>query len=351
MYPALSVLQALGHDSHSVLWVGAEGGMEAGLVKRSGLPFRAIPAAGVHGVGLRTLPGNLARLARGYFASRRILAEFKPQALLYTGGYVAVPMALAARALPSLVFVPDIEPGLALKALSRLAHTIALTTPTSRDYFPGSSRTTVTGYPLRAEFKEWTRERGLAHFDFMPGRPTLLVTGGSKGARSINRAVLAVLPDLLTFTRLIWISGNLDWDEVQRAIQSLPPEQGASCRAYPYLHEMGAALAAADLVLSRAGASCLGEYPFFSLPALLVPYPYAWRYQKVNAAYLVERGAARVLDDEKLSEQLLPNLRELLASEGTQTLEAMRKAMSALARPNAAEDLAALLVRLSGGAQ
>ena len=91
MYPALSVQRTLADVADPILWVGGEGGMEADLVKRAGLPYAAIPAAGVHGVGLRSLPGNLLRLARGYFAARRILEKFQPEVLLYTGGYVAVP--------------------------------------------------------------------------------------------------------------------------------------------------------------------------------------------------------------------------------------------------------------------
>jgi UDP-N-acetylglucosamine--N-acetylmuramyl-(pentapeptide) pyrophosphoryl-undecaprenol N-acetylglucosamine transferase len=352
VYPALSILQALADDASPILWVGAEGGMEADLVKRAGLPFAAIPAAGVHGVGLRALPANLLRLARGYAASRRILREFNPTVLLFTGGYVAVPMALASRSYPGLLYVPDIEPGLALRALSRLAHTIALTTETSRAYFPAQTRAVVTGYPLRADLAEWTRERGLSHLNLDPGRKILLVTGGSKGARSLNRAVLGILNDLLSITQVVWISGQLDWPEVEKAVQALPGELAGRLRAMPYLHDMGAALASADLVLSRAGASCLGEYPFFGLPALLVPYPYAWRYQKVNAGYLVEKGAAKLLEDATLAQALLPAVRILLSEAGVQELDRMRQAMRALARPEAARQLAGLVRGLAtGGAQ
>lgn len=349
VYPALSVLQALGNDADPVLWVGGEGGMEADLVKRAGLPYAAVPAAGVHGVGLRTLPGNLLRLARGYAASRRILAEFKPQVLLFTGGYVAVPMALAARGLPSLLYVPDIEPGLALQALSRLASTVALTTDTSKRFFPANPRTVVTGYPIRAGLTGWTREKGCTHFNLDPQRPVLLVTGGSKGARSLNRALLAVLSELLAFTQVVWISGGLDWNEVEQAVQSLPAGLAAGIRAFPYLHEMGAALAAADLVVSRAGASSLGEYPLFGLPAVLVPYPYAWRYQKVNAAYLVDQGAACLIEDEMLAEKLLPTLRKLLGPDGAEIRAPMQTAMRALARPAAAGHLASLVRSLAAG--
>jgi UDP-N-acetylglucosamine--N-acetylmuramyl-(pentapeptide) pyrophosphoryl-undecaprenol N-acetylglucosamine transferase len=114
----------------------------------------------------------------------------------------------------------------------------------------------------------------------------------------------------------------------------------------PYLHEMGAALAAADLVVSRAGASSLGEYPLFGLPAILVPYPHAWRYQKVNADYLARRGAAVVLQDHRLDQELLSTLNVLM--ENPNKLKAMRAAMFELSHPRAAEKIASMLVKLAG---
>jgi UDP-N-acetylglucosamine--N-acetylmuramyl-(pentapeptide) pyrophosphoryl-undecaprenol N-acetylglucosamine transferase len=127
------------------------------------------------------------------------------------------------------------------------------------------------------------------HLD--PALPVLLVFGGSKGARSINRALLEALPGLLPEMQVLHISGNLDWPEVEAARSALSTGEAAAWaeryHAFPYLHdEMGAALAAADLVVARAGASTLGEFPALGLPAILVPYPHAWRYQKVNADYL-----------------------------------------------------------------
>ncbi len=347
MYPALAVLAALGSDAQPVLWVGGEGGMEAGLVTRSGVPFTAIPAAGVHGVGLRALPGNLWRLARGTLASRRILADFRPDVLLFTGGYVAAPLALAGRRIPSLVFCPDIEPGLALKFLARFAETIAVSTPDSQPYFPGKTLQ-VTGYPLRPELATWERPAARAHFGLPESEPVLLVTGGSKGAQTINRAVLAGLPQLLAQAHLLHISGQTDWEAVQQARAGLQPDLAERYHIFPFLHEdMGAALAAADLALSRAGASTLAEYPLFGLPAVLVPYPYAWRYQKVNAGYLQNHGAAVLLPDEDMPARLLPLLQELLSQ--PQRLLAMRSAMRALARPNAAAEIAAALRRLAAG--
>lgn len=321
--------------------------MEEELVKRAGFPYRSIPAAGVHGVGLRSLPGNVAKLMRGVLASRRILREFQPDALFFTGGFVAAPMAVAGMNIPTALYVPDIEPGLALKFLSYFADVINVTADDSRRFFPRSKRIVLTGYPLRADLSNWSRAQAFSHFGLDSALPVLLITGGSKGARSINLAVLKHLEELLGVTQIIHITGTLDWDVVQNAAQELPGSLKSRYRAMPYLHEMGAALAAADLVLSRAGASTLGEYPLFGLPAVLVPYPYAWRYQKVNADYLAEHGAALVLQDELLNDKLSNVLKDLLLN--THKLEAMRAAAGTLSRPNAATALASQLFELAGG--
>ncbi len=316
-------------------------------MKRAGIPYRSIPAAGVHGVGLRALPGNVAKLARGVLASRRILHEFKPDALFFTGGFVAAPMALAGMNIPTALYVPDIEPGLALKFLSRFADVITVTADDSRKFFPNSKRIVLTGYPLRADLSNWSREKAFSHFGLDASLPTLLVTGGSKGARSINMALLKNLRDLLGVAQIIHITGSLDWDTVEKSAQELPAELKSRYHIMPYLHEMGAALAAADLVLSRAGASTLGEYPLFGLPAVLVPYPYAWRYQKVNADYLAERNAAVVLQDELLNEKLLEVLKGLLLDKNK--LETMRVAARKLSHPDAAAMIASQLLELAGG--
>ena len=326
-----------------MLWVGGEGGMEAELVQREGVPYTAIPAAGVHGVGLRTLPTNLVKLTRGVLASRKILRKFKPDVLFFTGGYVASPMAFAGWRIPSVLYVPDIEPGLALKALAWFADKITVTTPTSSAYFSHPERIVTTGYPLRSDLDQWEKATACEKLGLKADEPVLLVFGGSKGARSINNALLAHLPELLERTQIVHLSGKLDWETVKAAQNALDPKQVERYRAFDYLHEeMGAALASADLVISRAGASSLGEFPFFGLPALLVPYPYAWRYQKVNAEYMSERGAAMLVKDEDLNAQILPLVDDLL--QNSQKLDDMRAAMKALATPQAAEKIAAELL-------
>jgi UDP-N-acetylglucosamine--N-acetylmuramyl-(pentapeptide) pyrophosphoryl-undecaprenol N-acetylglucosamine transferase len=326
------------------LWVGGEGGMEEPLVKRQGIQFRAIPAAGVHGVGIAALPGNIFTIMRGTFAARRILADFKPDVMFFTGGYVAVPVALAGRSIPSLLYVPDMEPGMALKSLAGMADVITVTTAESQKFF--NKKVYETGYPVRKELALWDRHTASQHLGITDGSPVVLVFGGSKGAHSINLAVLNNLPVLLEKYELIHISGEQDWEIVQQARQQLPAGSAARYHAMPYLHEMGAALAASDLVVSRAGASTLGEYPLFGLPAVLVPYPHAWRYQKVNADYLSRRGAAIILANERLNEELLPTLSVLM--ENPNKLKAMRAAMFQLSHPRAAEKIASALIDLVG---
>ncbi|OGN73522.1 MAG: undecaprenyldiphospho-muramoylpentapeptide beta-N-acetylglucosaminyltransferase [Chloroflexi bacterium GWB2_49_20] len=334
VYPALAVLQAL-TGNVEVLWVGAQGGMESTLVQRAGIPFETIPAAGLHGVGLKRLPRNLALLLRGIIASRRIISSFKPDAILFTGGYIAFPMAVAARGIPTLLYVPDIEPGLALKIIARYASCIAVSAAESRDYFTKKEKVFVSGYPTRPELANWNQASARKQFNLLDNVPVLLIFGGSKGARSINYAVLDHLPDLLNIAQVIHISGELDWPVVDAKRKELTGEQSARYHAFPYLHEeMGAALASADLVISRSGASTLGEFPLHALAAILVPYPYAWRYQNVNAQHLASRGAAVVLEDSQLESQLVATIQRLL--ENPIQLKAMRTAMQSLSHPQAA---------------
>ena len=318
MNPALAVLHNLKSSTGPVetLWVGGVGGMEADLVKREGVPFEAIPAAGVHGVGLRALPRNLWKLFQGLGLRAACSNAFSrmccslPAGLWLSQWHWRPGAGRFARCLgcvipkmkgirrrihpKSLLFVPDIEPGLALKTLARFADAIAITAEEGRAFFHRKN-VVVTGYPVRSTLKVWDLAQARRVLGLQDDLPTLLVTGGSTGARSINRALMSVLPDLLLEMQVVHLTGKLDWPEVEAFRATLSAEQTVRYHAFPYLHEeMGAAFSAADLVISRAGASSLGEYPMFGLPAILVPYPYAWRYQRVNASYLSKpRGGSR----------------------------------------------------------
>ena len=190
----------------------------------------------------------------------------------------------------------------------------------------------------------------LAQFDLTPGRKTLFVFGGSRGSQNINQALMAALPELLAEFQVIHVSGTFTWSEVEANQATLVDELKAYYRPFPYLHEqMGAAFRSADLVLTRAGASMLGEAPAFGLPAVLVPLTFAWRYQKVNADYLTERGAAVQLTDERLADELLSTVMGLLQDETK--LAAMSKAAAALDKPEATTQLADMIMRLGQGAK
>jgi UDP-N-acetylglucosamine--N-acetylmuramyl-(pentapeptide) pyrophosphoryl-undecaprenol N-acetylglucosamine transferase len=356
VYPALAVVErlavsrlpsAVSDRQSAVLWIGGEGGVEEALVKRAGLDFVAISAGGLHGVAAIKAIKNGLKLIAGTFQTLRLISRFKPEALLTTGGFVAGPVAVACwlRRVPIVVYLPDVEPGQAVKFVARLATKIAVTTDESTKYFP-ASKVIVTGYPTRSDLAQADRLTAIQYFDLDPNRKTVLVFGGSKGARSINRAVGAILEMLLAKCQVIHISGSTDADEVRARRAALADELKSRYHVFEYVHDMGLAFAAADLVVSRAGASILGEYPLFGLPSILVPYPYAWRYQRVNAGVLVSRGAAIQLDDATLSEHLLPAIERLMDD------NAQRRAMSAaarsLARPDPAQALAKVIAAAVG---
>lgn len=319
--------------------------MEADLIAHYNIPYQAIPAAGVHGVGLRALPGNLIKLAKGMLLSRRILKAFNPDVMLFTGGYVAVPMAVAGTRTNSVLYVPDIEPGLALKSLARYSDVIALTAGESRKYFNANKRIVVTGYPVRSDLGTWTREAALKEMLCTAELPVIFIVGGSKGAHLINQAVLPQLPALLKKAQVIHLTGQADFPEAQNVKGLLSPEMATRYHPHPYLHkEIGAAFACADLAISRAGASTLGEMPLFELPAILVPYPFAWRYQRVNAEYLTSHGAAEIVENSALEANLIPVVDRLISN--PVALASMRAAMKSLSVPNAANNIADLIVEL-----
>jgi UDP-N-acetylglucosamine--N-acetylmuramyl-(pentapeptide) pyrophosphoryl-undecaprenol N-acetylglucosamine transferase len=350
IYPALAAtteLLQMGMMPEEILWIGTKDEMEETLVPRAGLRLETISGGAIVGVPLRVRARNAARLGRSIAPASAHIRRFRPDVMLMTGGYVAAPVALAARlrGVPIVIYLPDVEPGATIRFLLPLARRIACSTAGSAAYVP-AKKMVVTGYPVRRELRAalaLTREQALARFDLRPERPTLFVFGGSRGARNINRALMAILPQLLHEFQIIHLSGTLTWPEVEANATTVAADQRPYYRPYPYLHdEMGAAFRAADLVVARAGASMLGEGPAFGLPAVLIPLTFAWRYQKVNADYLTGRGAAVQLTDEQLADELLPTITTLLRDRAR--LESMGVAAQALDAPHAARDLAQLLL-------
>ncbi|MFN8598299.1 MAG: undecaprenyldiphospho-muramoylpentapeptide beta-N-acetylglucosaminyltransferase [Anaerolineae bacterium] len=343
VYPALAVAERLTAD---VLWIGGDG-VEKELVARAGLPYRSIAAGGLHGVGVVNVLKNTLKLLAGTVQAIKLIGQQCPDVMLTTGGFVAAPVAVACwlRRVPIVVYLPDVEPGQAVKFVARFATKIAVTTDDSRRYFP-ANKIVVTGYPTRSDLGRADRATAQSQFDLVPDRKTLLVFGGSKGARSLNRAISGMLETLLAKYQIVHISGATDAAEVRARREQLPDELKRHYHVFEYVHAMGLALVAADLVVSRAGASVLGEYPLFGLPSILVPYPYAWRYQRVNAEALVARGAALMLEDATLNEQLLPAIEQLMNDDAR--LSAMRAAARSLARPDPALALANEVRALAG---
>jgi UDP-N-acetylglucosamine--N-acetylmuramyl-(pentapeptide) pyrophosphoryl-undecaprenol N-acetylglucosamine transferase len=343
-----------GESALEALFVGEEAGMERGLVSREkingqAIEFVPIKAGAMNGVGVVRQVRSALKLVRGVLRALQIVHRFKPDVVLLTGGFVGVPVSVAAwlKRVPSVVYLPDIEPGQALKLMARLATKVAATTEASAQFI-SQDKLVVTGYPVRAVFDGVTRERGRAKFNISQTEKVLLVFGGSKGARSINRAVLKDLPSLLRLTVVVHVSGVEDWAEVSAARAALTREQQARYLTFEYLHEeMADAMAAADLAVCRSGAVSLGELPFVGLPAVLVPYPYAWRFQKVNAAYVAERGAAVVLRDERLEAELVKTVTSLLMDDGK--LVVMREAMLALGKRDGARRIAQMLLEQATG--
>lgn len=344
--------------------------MEEALVERAGIPFRGIDTGQLHGINPVAAVRNLGKMLRGLRQSQAIVREFKPDVCLVTGGYVCAPVVAACRMrrVPVMIYLPDMTPGWAIRALSRLAQRVAVTFEDVASYFGGiypQGKAIVTGYPVRPELVEAAKDRAASRqklatlIDRPPLNgedelPLLLVFGGSQGARSINQAIWAALPDLLPHAHVLHVVGMRDWPLAKEHMQTLRSTgvlTGGTARRYhpvDYLHDgMPLALAAADLVVSRAGASTLGEFPVAGLPAILVPYPYKGVIaQDRNAEQLRKHEAAVVLEDAALVEDLARVILELLAQ--TERRAQMAEHAAALAQPQAAKRIAAELRALAG---
>lgn len=315
----------------------------------AGLPFRAIDSGQLRGMAPWMAARSLWRAGRGARQCATILREFRPDVTLVTGGFVAAPVVWASwrAGVPVLIYLPDIEPGVAIRRLSRFAQRVAVSFPEVAHHFPGKAL--VTGYPVRRSFLAAAGHRQVARqaLGLAPDEPVVLVFGGSRGARSINQALAGALSLLLSTCQVVHITGTLDWPEAQERIKTLPADLRLRYRVYPYLHqEMAQAMAAADLAIARAGASTLGEFPIMGLPSILVPYPYAGQHQDANADYMVARGAALKVADHELASLLAPTVLRLL--DQPEALAGMRQAAIAMASPHAAAAIAQACRQLAG---
>jgi UDP-N-acetylglucosamine--N-acetylmuramyl-(pentapeptide) pyrophosphoryl-undecaprenol N-acetylglucosamine transferase len=358
VYPGLSVAAALQREPDATLdpsaslrtrflYLGRAEGIERNLAQRVQIPFRAIDVGAIRGMGVLRVASNLARLLRAISQCRAIIRDFQPNAIFATGGYVSAPLiwAGALEHIPSVLYLPDLEPGWAIRATARWATRIAVSFEevAQRNFF-AREKTIVTGYPVREQFTRANRADARRKFQLDPAAHILTVFGGSRGAHHINEVVSNHMSALTKIAQLILITGKDDQAWMNDLVKELQLE--SRVRVFGFLDEGFAdALAAADVVISRAGAATLGEFPALGLPAILVPYPYAGKHQKQNAHFLTDHGAAVEIDNFNLERELVPTVKRLFAE--PEKLSQMQVAARALAVPNAAENLAAVLKEIA----
>ena len=366
-YPAITTIRATrdllerAGIGLEVLYVGSAGGLEARVAEQEALPFQAVstgklrratnPLRMISAQNLRDVGG----LARGLVQARRVVRAFGPDVVLSTGGYVALPVGLAAGwcGVPLLVHEQTTRLGLANRVLARRAAAIALSAPTSAALLPAAVRekAVVTGNPIRAELRSGDAARGvhaLGWAGWDATLPTVYVTGGAQGSVQVNRLLAAVLETVLARANVVHQCGANSLAEVRAHAEQLPAHLAGRYRVIEFVGaELPDVLALADVVVSRSGAGTLAELTAVGKPSVLIPLiPTGGNEQHHNAHYLQQAGAARALLADHPSPQDLDNaLVELL---GDGELRAQMAAQAArLGRPEAAHDLATVLLSLA----
>lgn len=298
IFPGLAVAQALREAGWRVHWLGAPGGMEARLVPPQGFAFEAVEFGGVRGKKLSTMALAPLRLMRAVAQSVRVLRRVRPNVLIGMGGYISVPAGLAGAAMgvPLLLHEQNSVPGLANRVLARFARRVFTAFP---DALPKGE---WVGNPLRAVFGQQAEPR--ERFAARSGALRLLVVGGSLGAQALNELVPQALAliDEAQRPQVIHQSGEKQLDALRAAYQSA----GVQGELVPFIDDMASALAQADLVICRAGASTISEIAAVGAAALFVPFPHAVDdHQSVNARFLSEQGAAWLMQQKDLTPQKL----------------------------------------------
>jgi len=322
-------------------------------VPAAGIPYHAIPTGKLRRqLAWRNVTDLAVRVPAGLGRALALLGRLRPDVVVATGGFVAVPTAVAAaiRRRPLLVHEQVVVPGLANRLIARLADRVAVTFAASASAFP-AGRVVVTGNPIRPELHAGRRDRAFERFGLDPTAPLTYVTGGALGAHRVNRVVGAALAPLLQVTQLVHqsgdnVHGDLAWLRGEAA--RLPPPLGARYRAVAYVgEELGDLYAAASLVVGRAGAGTVTELTALGLPAILIPLPGArGDEQTANARVLAEAGAVVLLPEAELTaERLVREVSGLLADPSR--LGTMAERARALARPDAAERLVDLILALA----
>ncbi len=344
VFPGLAILDRVRERGFDVAWIGGRSGMEREIVERASVAFHGIPTGKFRRyLSLRNIV-DVFRVVAGVFASILLVAKLRPAMLFSKGGFVSVPPVFAARLLgvPVVSHESDADPGLATRINARFSARICVAYEATLGHFgPGTrERVSVTGNPLRPEIFSGTREAGIARLGFDPGdpRPIVMFLGGSLGARQINETVGELRGPLRPAWRIVHQSGN----------NGVPPEADEGYFGAPFFgEELPALLAAADVLVCRAGASTIWEGAALAKPMLLVPLVVGSRGDQIrNAEIFARAGGAKVFAE---AERLVEDLREELegpASDSEQRARMGLRARSAI-RLDATESIVEIIVNFA----
>jgi len=332
------------HDE--VTFVGTPNGLEARLVPEAGISFRALASRGFDRARLSTLVVAAFTTVKSTYTAWRWLGESRPDVVLGFGAYVSLPVGLAAvlRGVPLVLHEQNSVPGLANKILSRWAAKVCVTYEESAALLAHPERSVTTGNPVRSNLLASSRESGRQRLELNDNDLVLLVFGGSRGARHINSALVSLRERMLSIESLvvIHVAGANEAASVREALGELAKEDARRWRVLEYLPGMGDAIAAADLVVCRAGATTIAELTALGAAAIVVPYPYATDdHQTKNAATLVAHNAAILIADAELDSDTFAEA--LIGALGDPGMRAnMSAASRALGRPDAAKRVGAI---------
>ncbi len=348
LFPGIAVadeLRSMDRDAE-IMFIGTERGIESQVIPKSGYTIRYVEAAGFVGMPLHRKLAALLTLPVSVFRARAMLGEAGPDVVVGTGGYVSVAPVLAARLLgiPTVILEQNLVPGLANRMLGKVADAVAVTYHESMAFFP-RSKTYLTGNPVRPGIAEGSREEALELFSLEAGRVTVVVLGGSRGASTINTMMLNALNSMLDIregVQFLHQTGEKDYEHVRDVYRKMR----FKAMVVPFIYQMADAYAAADLVVSRAGATTLSELAALGKPSIIIPYPHAEGHQEFNARKLLEAGACRMITERELTaERLSENIRELCLS--GELREEMAKNSRALGRPEAARKVIDIAMSLA----
>lgn len=350
IFPALALAEEIRsrRADSDILFIGTPRGLEEKVFAGNGYPLRVLPMRGlIRGWSPMDLVKNMLlpfQLVSVMGKAWSIVREFQPDAVIGCGGYVTGPVLVAAamQHVPTLVQEQNSRPGRTTLWLSHFVDEVHITYEESERFFSPKGKLVVSGNPVRHTMQPIDRRQAATRLGLDPERKTLLVIGGSLGAKSINRTMASNAEFLAENMQIVWQTGTAEYEKWYGRFSGRP-----GIHVYAFLDDMASAYSVADLVVCRAGAMTLAELTLMGKPAILVPYPYAAdNHQEYNAQSLVTREAAILVRDSDIDGQLKPRIEELMGDDARR--ERMASRSSALRRPDAAKRIIdALMKRLN----